>query len=166
MKLLLVDDDIDCLESLSLGLKDLDYNMIETTDPIEALEIIKQDPDINLVITDMKMPEITGIDVLKHIKAINKNIGVIVITAYSDVDTLIQCLNNKTYAFFQKPINIMDLRNKIKEFEKEFDQQIEEKREEIVNSICSEIIYAEYEKLKDAYFELLNYLKKTKKNKY
>jgi len=163
MKLLLVDDDIDCLDSLYLGLKPLNYEMKKTTDPIEALDIIKEDQEISLVITDMKMPEITGIDILKHIKTINNKIGVIVVTAYSDVDSLVQCVNHRAFAFFQKPISILELMKKIKEFEIEFEKKIEDDRKEIVNSIYSEIIYAEYEKLKEAYFELLNYLKKNKK---
>ncbi len=167
MKILLVDDDVECLNSLYLALNTFGFNNILKTDnPFEALEFINEDMEISLVITDIRMPELDGIDILKHVKALNKDIGVIVISAYGDTSNLIQCINNRAYAFFNKPLKIHEVVKKIKEFKDELDKKKEDEREKIEYSISSEILFNEYNNLKEAYLELLEYLKKRKKREF
>ena len=65
------------------------------------------------------MPEMNGIDLLKKIKEIDSSSRVIIITAYGDLETAKEAINNKAYAFFGKPINFEELISILRDIEKE-----------------------------------------------
>ncbi|MEA3489337.1 MAG: response regulator [Candidatus Omnitrophota bacterium] len=81
-KILLVDDDRDMCESLADVLTlDSNYNVSFTTSPLKALEMVKTD-DFSLVILDYKMPDMNGVELLKHIKEIRPDLIVFMLTAF------------------------------------------------------------------------------------
>lgn len=112
----MVDDEIDCINSLDMALQPLNFQIIKTTDPKTALYLVER-KNFDLVISDYKMPGMNGIELLKRIKEINNRICVIIMTAYSNFEQNIDEVNHLIYALLIKPINIIELIKIIREIE-------------------------------------------------
>ncbi len=103
-KLLLVDDEEGIRNVLRISLADLGYTVFTAADGNEALNIFKEEqPDI--VLTDIKMPGIDGVALLRRIKHENPETEVIMITGHGDMDLAVQSLKNDATDFITKPIN-------------------------------------------------------------
>ncbi|MBN2479860.1 MAG: sigma-54-dependent Fis family transcriptional regulator [Parachlamydiales bacterium] len=116
-KALIVDDEELILNFLEESLKRLDIKTTKTKNGQVAIENLKNE-HFDLVITDMKMPIKSGIDVLKEAKKINPNIIVIVITAYGKIENAIESLNLGAFTYLLKPFTfevIQTLINKANE---------------------------------------------------
>lgn len=108
MKILIIDDQTAILESLSMFFSEKGYQISIAENGKEGLEIIEiEQPDI--VILDIKLPDINGIEVLKEIKAANEMIVVIMITAFSLMDTTIEAMKFGAFDYIHKPIKIKEL---------------------------------------------------------
>jgi len=105
MKILLLEDDIACLESLERALKPTGFECKTFHNPVEALKEFKEN-SYDVVVTDIKMPVMNGIQVLKKVKKMNPETYVIILTGFADVNNAVEALNNDSYAFFRKPINL------------------------------------------------------------
>lgn len=104
-KILIVDDDLSILESLNLFLSELNYNVIFATSVDQAFSILQSEqPD--LIITDIKMPDGSGLKLLEKIKFIFPNIPVIVITAFEDNHTTIKAMQLRAFDCLSKPLDI------------------------------------------------------------
>ncbi len=102
-KLLLVDDEPDILRVLSISLKADGYEVMTAPSGQEALSIFGNDkPDI--VITDIKMPGMNGIEVLREVKRIDDETEVIIITGHGDIDSAIEALKYGASDFINKPV--------------------------------------------------------------
>lgn len=75
----------------------------------EALNIIKNTPDIKVMITDINMPQMDGLVLLDKVKEVNPCIKTIVLSAYGDTQTLRSAMNKGAYDFVTKPINFTEL---------------------------------------------------------
>ena len=80
MKLLIVDDEKECTDSLVTAFKPSDYEITAENDPVKALEIYKKEK-FDVVLTDVRMPGMTGIELLKAIREHDEKARVIVVTA-------------------------------------------------------------------------------------
>jgi CheY-like chemotaxis protein len=80
-----------------------------------ALEFLEAHPDIQLIITDLNMPEMNGIELLLQIKKRYDDKRVIVISAYSDRDSIQTAKNAGASDFLCKPINLAEFEQKIRE---------------------------------------------------
>lgn len=121
MKILLVDDERDCLNSLVIALNPLKHNIYVETNPLNVVNLCNHE-NFEIIITDIKMPGLNGVELLSRLKQINKNIIIILMTAYSnadltDVELSKEILANDVYAFLRKPIDIKYLINLLKELE-------------------------------------------------
>ena len=103
MKLLIIDDEKPVLEMLELSLTSEGYEVLTAQSGQEGLEIFAQESP-QIVITDIKMPGIDGIEVLKRINESGSETEVIVITGHGDMDSAIQALQNGASDFITKPI--------------------------------------------------------------
>jgi signal transduction histidine kinase len=140
-KILLVDDEKDIREVLVLPLADLGYHIFEAENGAEALRLFKEiQPPI--VLTDIKMPGIDGIELLQKIKHENPETEVIMITGHGDMDLAIKSLKYEATDFITKPINVDALeialkraqdriitRKKLREYTENLEQLIREKTE-------------------------------------
>ncbi|MFK7694848.1 response regulator [Paenibacillus sp. HJGM_3] len=77
-----------------------------------ALDIVRKDPP-DLVLLDMKIPGMDGLDILKHIKQINPSIKVIMMTAYGELDMIKEATELGALMHFTKPFDIDDLRGAV-----------------------------------------------------
>jgi len=102
-KILVIDDERPILEMLELSLSSEGYNVLTAENGEKALEIFKEQCP-RLVLTDIKMPGIDGIEVLKRIKTLDKEVEVIVITGHGDMDTAIAALQHGASDFVTKPL--------------------------------------------------------------
>ena len=103
--ILVADDEVNIRRGLAMGLTDEGYNVYEAGNGLEALKIIAS-KEVDLVITDLKMPEMTGEELLKHITANYKNIPVIILTGHGTIETAVETMHNGAYDFMTKPLNL------------------------------------------------------------
>jgi signal transduction histidine kinase len=104
--ILIVDDDRALLEALPRALKlRMDGIRIDTCDDaVQALERIKE-TDYDAVVSDIKMPGLDGLDVLREIKAVRPKTPTLLITGHGEHDLAVQALRGGAYDFVQKPID-------------------------------------------------------------
>ncbi|MFH1678710.1 MAG: response regulator [Candidatus Omnitrophota bacterium] len=111
MKLMIIDDEKVILDSFQRGLNGEGYEIIKAFNSKDALNKIKMQPDIKIVVSDIKMPGIDGMDFLKIIKREYPYIIRIVLTGYADVDNAIAAVNQaQVYRFITKPWDVTELR--------------------------------------------------------
>jgi len=115
-KLLLVDDEEGIRKVLKITLESAGYEVLPAPDGETGLDIFtREKPDI--VITDIKMPGIDGIELLKRIKNLNPETEVIMITGHGDMDLAVKSLQYEAADFITKPIDSHDLESAIKKAE-------------------------------------------------
>lgn len=103
-KVLVIDDDPGILKVTAIALEDAGYTAITASDGESGIELcVRESPD--LVITDIRMPGIDGIEVLRRIKQIDPDREVIVVTAFSDINHAIRALQLDASDFITKPIS-------------------------------------------------------------
>ena len=111
--ILVVDDEKIVLELFWRILKKKEYTVLTANNDKEALELVeKEKPD--LVILDLQLPGINGIEVLRRIKKIDENIEVIVITGYGTKKTVKTAMKLGAYDYITKPLAINYLSSLIK----------------------------------------------------
>jgi len=114
MKILVVDDEIDEVESLSRGLRSKGHHVLQALNAQEALNHIHNDSNrIDLVITDWAMPMMNGMELLRDIRKNHGNLPVIMMTAYGRKDLIIDALRNRCDCFIEKPFTLEQLLNEI-----------------------------------------------------
>ena len=102
---LLVDDEKDIRDVIGISLSDLGYRVLIAENGQEALRIFQNDfPPI--VLTDIKMPGMDGIELLRKIKQLNPDVEVIMITGHGAMDLAIMSLKHAATDFITKPINV------------------------------------------------------------
>jgi two-component system, OmpR family, response regulator CpxR len=110
---LLVDDEREFVQTLSERLMMRDMGSAVAYDGESALQMVSED-EPEVMILDLKMPGIDGIEVLRKVKATRPEIEVIILTGHgSEVDREL-CMNLGAFAYLQKPVNIEQLSNTLK----------------------------------------------------
>ncbi|RHW45582.1 DNA-binding response regulator [Bombilactobacillus bombi] len=113
MKILVVDDDQDIVELLSIYIRNEGYEPIAATSGTAALSKLEQHPDIDLIILDIMMPDISGIEVMKQVRATSQVPIIIVSAKTSDIDK-IQGLISGADDYVVKPFNPLEVMARIK----------------------------------------------------
>ena len=113
-KILVVDDEPD-LEPLILQRMRRDirrgrYDFVFAHNGVEALELLNEDEDIDMVLSDINMPRMDGLTLLSQIPAVDPNIRSVIISAYGDMKNIRTAMNRGAFDFVTKPIDFDDLR--------------------------------------------------------
>ncbi len=112
-KILIVDDEHLIRWSFSKKLESWGYLPETASNGKEAMALINNfNPDI--VLLDLNLPDINGIQLLKEIKSLNASIPVIIITAYGTIEQAVKAIRDGAYDFITKPVNYENLQNTIK----------------------------------------------------
>lgn len=112
-KILIIDDEPELLKSLTITFEASGYEVQTAPDGLNGIERLREDrPD--LVILDIMMPGLSGLDTLKEIKTINASIPVIMLTAYGTPKSAIESLKLGAYDHLSKPFNPETLLEMIK----------------------------------------------------
>lgn len=107
LKLLYVEDDTNVRTELSSLLSNFFENVYIAKDGQEALDIyVEKQEDIDIIVADINMPRLTGIEMLEKIRAFDKEVPVIFTTAYSDTEFLVDAIKLKVFEYIIKPIDI------------------------------------------------------------
>ncbi len=103
-KILIVDDEKNYPTIIGEILKEEGYIPVTASSSISALDIIKQDY-IDLVLTDVKMPKMGGIELLEQIRSMDPDLPVIIMTAYGSVEKAVEAMEKGAYTFILKPFD-------------------------------------------------------------
>lgn len=102
-KILIVDDEKDMLSLLQrIITEDTDHDLVTETNPFNALELVKKHP-FDLVITDLKMPKMDGIELIEEVKKTRPKVSVIVLTAFATIETAVDAIQKGAYDYITKP---------------------------------------------------------------
>ncbi len=110
---LLVEDEERMRQVILMQLSDLDLHIHEAVDGEQAIEIFENET-IHLVITDLKLPKVNGMDVLKNIKEKDPEIPVVVITAYGSIENAVKAIQHGAFDYVTKPFKEEKLREIVK----------------------------------------------------
>jgi len=102
-KILIVDDEKDMLILLTRIITEkTDYDVVTTHNSLNAIEILESQ-QINLIITDLKMPKMDGIALLEQAKKIQPTAVVVVMTAYATIETAVEATRKGAFDYIAKP---------------------------------------------------------------
>ncbi|WP_136515394.1 response regulator [Geomonas edaphica] len=101
-RVILVDDDPYVLESVALLLSVSGFEVHPFSNGMEALELLRQSPP-DVVLTDVNMPQMTGIDLLEQVHEFDKDIPVILMTAYAELEMAVSAIKKGAFDFIIKP---------------------------------------------------------------
>ena len=107
-KILIVDDEPTIRETLSLVLREENYQCELAENGAEGLNRVKE-KNFDLIITDLKMPEMGGLELMEKVKTISPKTSVIIITAYASLESAIQALQFGAYDYIIKPLDFDDV---------------------------------------------------------
>ncbi len=117
MKIMLIDDNESIIKVIKEVIESAGYECIDFLDPKKAIETFKVSR-IDVVLTDLKMPGMSGLEVLQEVKNLSPLTPVIIMTGYADEDSIIDALNMGAIRFYRKPLNIKDLISFLSKIEK------------------------------------------------
>ena len=112
-KILVVDDEKGLVDIITEVLTDDGYGVTGTTDSTEAVELIRENR-FDLVITDLKMPKVDGLEITRIVKDKSESTDVILITGYASMESAVEALKKNVYDYILKPFNINDISNTVK----------------------------------------------------
>jgi DNA-binding NtrC family response regulator len=107
-KVLILDDDADFNSLLTDVFEQADYEVTSLLDPLQALELFS-DGNFDLVVTDHKMPDMTGTEFMKRIKVISPETPIIMVSGYLENDAIRDLISDGVGGVFLKPLNIFSL---------------------------------------------------------
>lgn len=117
VKILVVDDEEDIeplmLQKFRHRIRSQEYEFFFALNGVRAIEKIQEHPDIDLIISDINMPEMDGLTLLQHLMTLNPNLKAIVVSAYGDMQNIRAAMNRGAFDFVTKPVNFEDLQNTI-----------------------------------------------------
>jgi DNA-binding NtrC family response regulator len=112
-KIIVIDDEKIVCDMAKKILENEGYEVETYINSQNALERIRQQP-FDLVITDLKMENVSGMDILREVNKLYPQTKVIMLTAYATLDATIEAIRERIYDFFPKPVKIEELKNSVK----------------------------------------------------
>jgi DNA-binding NtrC family response regulator len=110
MKILIVDDDQEIIETLVMFFKSLNHQTVTALTAAEGMkQAVTSEPD--LVFLDIRLPDKDGINVLKDLKQVNKNLPVVMITGYKEAEKVIEAFRYGALDCLLKPFNFDYIKN-------------------------------------------------------
>ena len=113
-RILVVDDDADTCALIADILEDEGYRVHPCLTGERAIEALKNE-QYDLVLSDIKMPRITGIDILLHVRRMELPTEVMLMTAYASLQTAIDALRGEAFDYLIKPFSLRDLRQRVRQ---------------------------------------------------
>ena len=105
VRILVVDDDPDIHSLLSASTKEMPWSLDAAYDGVEALARLTQDGPYDLVLTDICMPRLDGLELLERIQQTSPSTPVVVMTAQNTPDNIVRAIRDKAFSYFSKPFS-------------------------------------------------------------
>ena len=109
MRILLVEDEKLKRISLTDALERKKFEVLPCENPVDALTILDDENSVDVIVTDLKMPKMNGIDFIKKVREFNKEVPIIVVTAYATVETAVDAMKLGAYDYITKPFTTDEL---------------------------------------------------------
>ncbi len=147
--IIVVEDEMGARATLCGILEDAGYSVIGLEKGAAALEMIRRSR-FEVVITDIRLPDVGGMEILELAKEINPDATVIMITGYASVETAVDAVNQGAYAYFVKPVNPDEIKRAIANALKQ--QRLSQENKRLVESLqrSNKLLYEANEELKKA----------------
>jgi adenylate cyclase len=117
-KILFVDDEPDQAKLVQRMFRNKiragEISFLFASDGEEALDVLRQEPDIDLVVSDINMPRMDGLTLLERLSQGNKPVKAVIVSAYGDMDNIRSAMNKGAFDFVTKPVDFEDLEATIK----------------------------------------------------
>src|SRR5215218_9834831 len=113
-RILVVDDEDSMREMLRIVLRRDGYDVRVAPDGRAALDILKREP-FDLLLSDIRMPDLSGVEVLRAAKDVNRDIVAFMMTAFASTDTAVEAMRLGAVDYFTKPFNLDELRLKVRQ---------------------------------------------------
>jgi len=111
--IMVIDDEESMCKFMQIMLQKEGYDVITSQSSYQALNLLKQ-KNYDLVIADLMMPELNGLELLSRVKSLDPDASFIVMTAYASVDTAIEALKKGAYDYLTKPFKVDEIRIAVK----------------------------------------------------
>jgi DNA-binding NtrC family response regulator len=134
---MLVDDEAPFVETMAKRLEKRDLNVISAFSGQEALEILDYQQNVDVVILDVKMPGMDGIETLKKMKSAYPLIEVVMLTAHATVESAIEGMRFGAFDYLMKPCDMEQLMGKVNEATRKKRDHEEKIREAHVKEILA-----------------------------
>ena len=113
-KILVVDDEPTICSMMNVFLTQIGYEVRTVNSGEDAITVFDDDPP-DMVLLDISMPGMRGIDVLQLMKHRKADCGIIMLSAYGDDQTIQEAMDMGAYCYIQKPMELMDLKQRLEE---------------------------------------------------
>jgi two-component system, cell cycle sensor histidine kinase and response regulator CckA len=113
--ILLVEDEEGLRALNARGLTSRGYTVLEASNGVEAIEVLEKQGDVDLVVSDVVMPEMDGPTLLKELRRRNPNVKVIFVSGYAEEAFQKNLSEHEQYEFLAKPFTLKQLVSKVKE---------------------------------------------------
>ena len=105
ISILIIDDDEDICEYMELLLTQSGYDVVTETSPTRGLELLRED-EFHVVVLDIMMPELNGMEVLEEIRSFDSDIAIIIFTGFPSVDTAVTSMKYDVSDYIKKPFDV------------------------------------------------------------
>lgn len=113
IKILIVDDEPDMemliRQKFRQKIREQHYEFVFAANGREALKKIEENPDLEVILSDINMPEMDGLTLLSRLKEVSPIIKMVIVSAYGDMDNIRRAMNQGAFDFITKPVNFEDL---------------------------------------------------------
>jgi DNA-binding NtrC family response regulator len=139
IKILILDDEKQFTEELNGFFLSSDFESFEANTAAEGKKILGQH-EIDLLILDVRLPGVNGLDILKEVKVLYPSMEVIIISAHGDMDTVIKAMRLGAFDYLRKPFRYIDIQIAIERTQKYLQMQRRLKKVEEKNSLISKTL--------------------------
>lgn len=112
--ILLVDDEPDILKTLADMLGRTGYTIVAKPDAESALSVVREGTQIDLVITDLRMPGMSGAELITILKKTLPSVPIIMLTGYGSVESYLKSMSSGVFEYVNKPVQARELRRIVK----------------------------------------------------
>ncbi len=118
IKILIIDDDKDICEYMNLLLSQSGYDVVTETSPSKALDQLR-DEEFHVVVLDIMMPELNGMEVLEEIRSFDSDIAIIIFTGFPSVDTAVTSMKYDVSDYIKKPFDVDEFNSTLEDILRE-----------------------------------------------
>jgi two-component system, NtrC family, response regulator HydG len=111
--IIIVEDEIENLKGLTRALEKVGYLVKGFQDPFKAIDYVQTHEATDLVITDLKMHGMNGMEVLRKIKEVDSDVGVLLVTAFGSVESAVEAMKVGADDYLAKPVDLYELRKRV-----------------------------------------------------
>ncbi len=142
--LLIVDDEVNILSGLKIAFEEEGFSVLTANNGVDAWKAVNSNP-VDLVITDLRMPEMDGYELLKKISASYPALPVIVLTGHGTIETAVETMRDGAVDFFTKPVDLEKLILVVKKSVR--NSQLQEQNRKLQEEISKLKSQAKYSKI-------------------